>query len=118
MIYAYKIDGDKSFECQFCDSQAEVPQGWYQSDTPINWSLKQYQNGAIVDRPQPQQQTYTPSAEEIKQQANDNIKAQIQTIEATQDRAVREAALGMAGAKERLQAIDSQIVVLRLQLQP
>lgn len=44
------------------------------------------------------------------------VIAQIVAIEATQSRALREAVLGQPGAIPRLQAIDSSIVTLRLQL--
>lgn len=46
------------------------------------------------------------------------IKAQIISLEETQHRAIREAAMGMPGAVTRLKAIDDKIVALRAQLTP
>lgn len=42
--------------------------------------------------------------------------ARIRSLEASQPRALRELALGIAGAKERLQAIEDQIKTLRTEL--
>lgn len=42
--------------------------------------------------------------------------AKIEALEQSQSRALREAALGLAGGRERLQAIETQIVALRADL--
>lgn len=47
---------------------------------------------------------------------NAKIFTQIQEIEAKQQRAIREFALGMDGSQERLQNIEAQITILRAQL--
>lgn len=59
-----------------------------------------------------------PTAAEIKAATNAPILAQIATIEARQGRALREVALGQAGAVARMQTLDTQIVALRAQLVP
>lgn len=45
-----------------------------------------------------------------------SIKAEIATLEAAQARPIREAALGLAGAQDRLAAIDAAIVAKRAEL--
>ena len=47
------------------------------------------------------------------EETNAQIVAQIVALEAGQARAVREAALGVSGAKARLQSLDNQIKALR-----
>ena len=88
---------------------------------PVDWTKFNLINGKLVAIPEPEPAEipapYIPTADELKLQANSEIKWQIQQIEATQARAVRECALGMEGATERLQAIENSIVALRAQLQ-
>lgn len=58
-------------------------------------------------------------AHRAKQKAasiNSKIKAQIAELEMKQGRALREAALGMAGAVARLTTIESDIIALRAQM--
>lgn len=55
---------------------------------------------------------YAPTAAE----ANAPILARIAALEARQARPIREHALGVAGAKARVQAIDDDIAVLRAQI--
>lgn len=50
--------------------------------------------------------------------ANTLLKLQIASIEQTQFRAIREAVLGLPGAVARLQALDTQIAALRVQITP
>ena len=47
---------------------------------------------------------------------NADIESQIHTLERGQSRAVREAAIGIAGAVDRLKTLDAKIVNLRSQL--
>lgn len=47
---------------------------------------------------------------------NVGIFAQISALELGQSRAIREAAIGIAGAQDRLKALDAKIVDLRKQL--
>lgn len=54
--------------------------------------------------------------EEIVAQRKSDILAQIAAIETKQPRALREVALGMDGAVDRLRAIDDEISALRTQL--
>jgi hypothetical protein len=51
-----------------------------------------------------------------RQRRREAALAQIRTLEAAQARPMREAALGIAGAVERLRAIDEQIAQLRVEL--
>lgn len=55
----------------------------------------------------------TAAAREARRSA---VLAEIQALEATQARAIREAALAYDGAKQRLQALDDQIIKLRAEL--
>jgi hypothetical protein len=101
----------------------EQPAGFitFGDGDPVDWTKFDHVNGELVAIPEPEPVEipvpYMPTADELKQQANSEIKWQIQQIEATQARAVRECALGMEGATERLQAIENSIVALRAQLQ-
>lgn len=56
------------------------------------------------------------AAAEAREGARRSALAQIAMLEASQHRAIREAALGKTGAGARLQAIDDQIAKLRQQL--
>jgi len=88
---------------------------------PVDWTKFNHVNGELVAIPEPEPveipTTYIPTDDELKLQANSEIKWQIQQIEATQARAVRENALGLDGATERLQVIEDSIATLRAQLQ-
>lgn len=53
-----------------------------------------------------------PTADELKVQANATIQAQIDVLEKGQARAVREAALNIDGAVDRLKALDLKIRAL------
>jgi hypothetical protein len=55
---------------------------------------------------------HAPTADEQKAQANVAIQAQIDVLEKNQARAVREAALGIDGAVDRLKALDQKIRAL------
>lgn len=55
-------------------------------------------------------------AVQAKLDAHNAAMSQIAQLEYSQSRAVREAVLGMSGALARLQAIDTQIIALRLNL--
>lgn len=83
--------------------------------TPAQWETRdQYQyvvNGALSATPAPLTAAQISSAEKLV--ANATLKQQIVTLENGQSRAVREAALGIAGAVARLQVLDAQIISLR-----
>lgn len=67
MLFAYKITGDFSNKCEFCDTQEEANalqvQGYFISETAINWTTHMYVDGEIKERP-----IITPTPEEIKAQ--------------------------------------------------
>jgi hypothetical protein len=56
------------------------------------------------------------TATEITQSNNAILKSQITQLEAAQARPLRELALSVAGALQRVQSLDSQIATLRSQL--
>ncbi|PUA19569.1 hypothetical protein [Glaciimonas sp. PCH181] len=55
------------------------------------------------------------TADQIKATTNAAIQVQINELESGQNRAVREATIGAAGAVDRLKALDAKIAVLRSQ---
>lgn len=59
--------------------------------------------------------TVAPTADQIKVTTNAAIQAQIDALEKGQNRAVREATIGMLGAVDRLKALDAKIATLRAQ---
>lgn len=120
------------------DHSAPAPQpvlGWYDTDefdypnlppqadlialTDTQWdsrlSTPYVSAGALVAAPAP---TAAQQIEADKTSSNTAIQAQIIALESTQGRAVREAAIGMAGAVDRLNALDASIASLRAKLQP
>lgn len=69
----------------------------------------------LIPKPAPSK---ADTAAAAKATANAAIQAQIVALESTQGRAIREAAIGMAGAVDRLKALDASIAALRVKLQP
>ncbi len=72
----------------------------------IDGNVTKHEDAPIVEQ----------SKDDIEAQRKVDILTQISVIEAKQPRALREVALGMDGAIDRLKAIDDEISALRAQL--
>lgn len=117
-MYSYKFAGGTKPVESACGPN--VPKGFliFDGGAEVDWSKKDYIDGKPVDvvveePPAP----YVPTPEELKQQHNAPILSEISQLEAKQHRAVREHILGDATATQLIANINTQITLLRSQLQ-
>ena len=91
----------------------------FNDGSPVDWTKFDYDgNGGLTAIPEPEPPApYVPTPEELKQQHNAPILAEISQLEAKQHRAVREHILGDTTAAQRISGINAQITTLRAQLQ-